>query len=249
MLLKAANWLKSFRGLSIVDPPRRSQINTSVVNYNAGADVLHKYQSQWSEMHKLAEENAVKAQELDSFIGSLHQKFEKQWSDVSHIASNLAAAPQLLTTVQQLMEQIGSLQGLFEDVEEALFQLEDMIEMQELQERQLDHRFQFALYKEKKLSELEAVRANLASEHADKVVQHELRQQKLLKERQDAFGEAFQHDVQHYKLSGSLPKVKNIGVIRGPSLEEVTLEPTDTEELDKFLNDDSTTLQASRDSY
>lgn len=52
----------SFRGLSIVDPPRRSQINTSVVNYNAGADVLHKYQSQWSEMHKLAEENAVKAQ-------------------------------------------------------------------------------------------------------------------------------------------------------------------------------------------
>lgn len=47
--------------------------------------------------------------------------------------------------------------------------------------------------------------ANLASEHADKVVQHELRQQKLLKERQDAFGEAFQQDVQHFKLSGSLP--------------------------------------------
>jgi hypothetical protein len=52
----------SFRGLSVVDPPRRSQINSSVVNYNAGADVLHKYQSQWSELHKLAEENAVKAQ-------------------------------------------------------------------------------------------------------------------------------------------------------------------------------------------
>jgi hypothetical protein len=42
--------------------------------------------------------------------------------------------------------------------------------------------------------------------------------------------------------------VKNIGVIRGPSLEEVTLEPTDPEELDKFFNDDSTTQQASRDS-
>jgi hypothetical protein len=33
-----------------------------------------------------------------------------------------------------------------------------MVETQDLQERQLDHRFQFALYKEKKLSELEAVR-------------------------------------------------------------------------------------------
>jgi hypothetical protein len=50
-------------------------------------------------------------QELDSIIGSLHQKFEKQWSDVGHIASTLAAAPQLLTTVQQLMEQIGPLFG------------------------------------------------------------------------------------------------------------------------------------------
>jgi hypothetical protein len=37
------------------------QVNNDV-NYNAGADVLHKYQSQWSELHKLAEENAVKAQ-------------------------------------------------------------------------------------------------------------------------------------------------------------------------------------------
>jgi hypothetical protein len=52
----------------------------------------------------------------------------------------------------------GALQGLYEDVEGALFQLEDMVETQDLQERQLDHRFQFALYKEKKLSELEVVR-------------------------------------------------------------------------------------------
>jgi hypothetical protein len=42
--------------------------------------------------------------------------------------------------------------------------------------------------------------------------------------------------------------VKDIGVIRGPSLEEVTLEPTDPEELDKFLNDDDTTQQATRNS-
>jgi len=47
--------------------------------------------------------------------------------------------------------------------------------------------------------------ASLASEHADKVVQHELRQQKLLRERQDAFGQAFQQDIQEFKLSGSLP--------------------------------------------
>jgi len=60
-----------------------------------------------------------------------------------------------------IISSVGALQELFEDVEGALFQLEDMVETQDLQERQLDHRFQFALYKEKKLAELEAVRGML----------------------------------------------------------------------------------------
>jgi len=33
--------------------------------------------------------------------------------------------------------------------------LEDMIETQELREKQLDHRFQLALYQEKRMSELD----------------------------------------------------------------------------------------------
>lgn len=42
--------------------------------------------------------------------------------------------------------------------------------------------------------------------------------------------------------------MENISVARGPSLEEVTLEPADTEELDKFLNDGNTAEGASGDS-
>ncbi|KAJ9601619.1 hypothetical protein L9F63_000227 [Diploptera punctata] len=212
----------SFRGLSVSDASRHTQDTLSVVNYNAGADILHKFQTQWSELHQLSETNATKVQDLDALVGNLHQRFEKQWTDITNIGTTLASVPQLLNSVQQLMEQIGALQELFEDVEAALFQLEDMVETQELQERQLDHRFQFTLYKEKKLGELEAVRVNLAAEHADKV------------------------DLDEFKLSGSLPKKTKVGVARGPSLEEVTLEPADSEELDKFLND-STLEEASSD--
>ena len=50
---------------------------------------------------------------------------------------------------------------MFDEVEHNLLQLEDIVETQELQERQLDHRFQLALYKEKKLQELERVRGML----------------------------------------------------------------------------------------
>jgi len=43
---------------------------------------------------------------------------------------------------------------MFEEVEGALYQLEDLNEVLDLQSRQLDHRFQLAMYKEKKLLEL-----------------------------------------------------------------------------------------------
>jgi len=42
-----------------------------------------------------------------------------------------------------------------------------------------------------------------------------------------------------------ISEVESISVARGPSLEEVTLEPANTEELDKFLNDGSTAEKAS----
>lgn len=32
------------------------------VDLNAGADLLHKYQTEWQEMHKAAEDNANEAQ-------------------------------------------------------------------------------------------------------------------------------------------------------------------------------------------
>jgi hypothetical protein len=43
---------------------------------------------------------------------------------------------------------------MFEEVEGALYRLEDLNEVLDLQSRQLDHRFQLAMYKEKKLLEL-----------------------------------------------------------------------------------------------
>jgi len=52
----------------------------------------------------------------------------------------------------------GSLNALFETVEKSLISLEKLIDTRAFQDRQLDHRFQLALYKENKLSQLEATR-------------------------------------------------------------------------------------------
>lgn len=47
---------------------------------------------------------------------------------------------------------------MFEEVEGAIYRLEDLNEMLDLQSRQLDHRFQLALYKEKKFAELNVIK-------------------------------------------------------------------------------------------
>lgn len=49
---------------------------------------------------------------------------------------------------------------MFEEVEGAIYQLENLNEMLDLQSRQLDHRFQLALYKEKKLAELNVIKGS-----------------------------------------------------------------------------------------
>ncbi|KAK3927881.1 Dysbindin protein-like protein [Frankliniella fusca] len=213
-------------------PPREYKS----VNINAGAELLHKYQSEWHENHQLAEENAAKAQTIDEIIGGLYVNFEKQWVNISQLTTSMAGVPQIISSTQSLMEQLGNLQEIFDEVEHNLLQLEDIIETQEHQERQLDHRFQLALYKEKKLQELERVREKLVKEYAEKMSNHERHQSQTLKERQETFGQVFQEDLEQFKQSGKLP-VSPVKVSQpGPSLEEVTLDD-DTVALDNFLSE------------
>lgn len=46
---------------------------------------------------------------------------------------------------------------------------------------------------------------SLAEEHAEKVRKHELRQQRVLRERQEAFEHQFKQDLQTYKETSALP--------------------------------------------
>lgn len=63
---------------------------------------------------------------------------------------------------------VGGLQEMFEEAENALFELQDLQEILDLQNNQLDHRFQLALYKEKKLSELKKLRGK----HVNSLTNH-----------------------------------------------------------------------------
>lgn len=224
----------SIRGLTVVENPKHKKFtNIRNVHYDAGADVLHRFQLQWNELHELAEENAEKAQEADKLITSIYERLEQEWNNVACLNSTLAYIPKINSAIQDLMDQIGTLQEMFEEVEGAIYRLEDLNEVLDLQSSQLDHRFQLALYKEKKLAELNSVKAKLANEHIERVSKHELKQQKILKERRETFEEVFKEELEEYKSTGSIPKIPVTK--EGPSLDEIDLD-IDSTIFDEFLD-------------
>ncbi|EFN76857.1 dysbindin protein homolog [Harpegnathos saltator] len=223
----------SIRGLSSTETPKNKKpTNIRNVNYDAGADILHRFQLQWNELHELSEENAGKAQEADTLVSSIHEKLQHEWDSVTCLNSTLAYIPKINNAIQDLMDQIGNLQEMFEEVEGALYRLEDLNEMLDLQNRQLEHRFQLAMYKEKKLLELNNFKAKLANEHIERISQYELKQQKKLKERRETFEEVFKEDLEEYKATGSISKLPLSS--EGPSLDEIVLD-IDTKIFDEFL--------------
>lgn len=220
----------SIRGLTISEPKKIENVRN--VNYNAGADILHRYQLQWNELHELAEENAKNAQNVDFLVAGIHQKLEREWKSILCLNNTLAVIPKVNDTIENLMSQIEILQEMFEDVEHALFQFENLNEELELQNQQVDQRYQLTLYRENKAATLNSLRAKLSSDHSEKIAKHELKQQKTMQERQKTFAEVFVEELNQYKATGSIPKSSR--VTEGPSLDEIVLE-TDTTDFDAFL--------------
>jgi len=57
-------FFSSLRGLSVNEVNVAQSPSEYPVNYDAGADLLHKYQTEWNQLHLLAEDNAHKAEVL-----------------------------------------------------------------------------------------------------------------------------------------------------------------------------------------
>lgn len=91
------------------------------------------------------------------------------------------------------------------EVEKQLFDLEDLMEVLQLQEKQLDSKFDMAMFKERKLANLEKVRHSLAVKHEDTVKESEKQMRALQVERQSFFQNAFESDLNYYKEVGKIP--------------------------------------------
>uniref|UniRef100_A0A6B2E7U2 Dysbindin protein n=1 Tax=Phlebotomus kandelakii TaxID=1109342 RepID=A0A6B2E7U2_9DIPT len=219
--------------------PGHSSLPQSVppfINLYAGCDLLAINERQWSEIRDLNEQNAKKAEEVDASILEIRDRTERTLTTIQDLNVTLAALPVVVTTLNGCVDVINDVGAKCETLEKKMMDLEDLLEVLELQEKQLDHRFEMAMYKEKKLAALEKVREELAKKHADNVMKHELKMRKVQQERQSVFQDAFHDDMKFYREQGSIPKVETKSD-RKLSLEEVELDDSDTKDaLDEFLN-------------
>lgn len=110
----------------------------------------------------------------------------------------------MIVLMRMLRFNAGELEGMFEEVELRLVSLEDVIETQALQERQLDERFKLALYGERRKGHFENLQEKLEDDHL--LMMHELeeRERSVLQERQQTFSQVFQEDLKTYRAQGKI---------------------------------------------
>lgn len=137
------------------DTGNSSRLSTGVIpsciKLSAGCSYLEEQELIWKELHDNNELNASKATEIDEQIRTIRETSIRSLTDVSDLNHSLNCIPSVKDTLRRCGELTKAIHGDCQRVEQSLYEYEDLIEVLALQEQQLNHRFEMAIYKEKKL--------------------------------------------------------------------------------------------------
>lgn len=125
--------------------------NSDAINFSAGCDLLDRNEKIWEELHSANELNAKKAEQCDEIISNLTETIEKRCIDLSDINVSLEIIPNIIQTIENCSTIMIEINDKCTQVENQLFELEDLMELLQLQEKQLDSKFEMAMFKERKL--------------------------------------------------------------------------------------------------
>jgi len=209
------------------------------VALSAGADVLTHFQDGWRRIHEGAEQVTRQADRADREVSRVHAEYEKQWRHVAMLSSLMGQLPTINKEIEGVMRTLGELENLFMEVEVSLLALEDTIDAREAQEKQLEQRFQLAIYQERRRQELEELESRLEMQYQKRLKEKELAEAASKKERQAVFQARFEEDLTRFASTGLLevPLHRPTDV----SLESIDLDADDLN-LEIFLKEDCPNL-------
>lgn len=213
--------------------------------YTAGLELLSRYEDTWAALHRRAKECASAGELVDSEVVMLSAHWEKKRASLVQLQEQLQQLPGLVADLESMTASLTHLEASFEEVENHLLNLEDLCGQCELERYKHMQSQQLENYKKNKRKELETFKADLDTEHAQKVLETEHTQQAKLKERQKFFEEAFQQDMEQYLSTGYLQIAERREPMGSMSSMEVNIDVleqmdlmdiSDQEALDVFLN-------------
>merc|ERR1711970_551189 len=114
----------------------------------------------------------------------------------------MGQVPEMNSQIEVNMRVLAELESGFSEVEVSLLALEDTIDAREAQEKQLEQRFQLAIYQERRRQELEEMAAKLDLQHQKRLKEAELMSGLVSRERQSVFQDQFEQDMKEYKSKG-----------------------------------------------
>jgi len=202
---------------------------------SAGAEVLTHFQDGWRRIHEGAEQVARQADRADREVSRVHAEYEKQWRHVAMLSNLMGQLPKINNEIEGVMQTLGELENLFMEVEVSLLALEDTMDAREAQEKQLEQRFQLAIYQERRRQELEELESRLEIQYQKRLKEKELAEIATKKERQAVFQARFEEDLTRFTSTGLLEVP-----LRRPtdvSLESIDLDVDDLN-LEVFLKED-----------
>ncbi|XP_028836369.1 dysbindin-A isoform X2 [Denticeps clupeoides] len=211
-------------------------------HFSAGVELLSRYEDTWVALHKRAKECAKAGEAMDGEVVMLTAHWERRRGALLELHEQLQQIPSFLTDLESITSRIAHLEADFEEMESRLMHLENLCGQCEQQRFKHFQILQLENYKKKKRKELESLKAELDTEHAQKVLEMEHAQQVKLKERQKYFEEAFQQDMEQYLSTGYLQISDRRGSMSSMEVNVDMLEHmdltdvSDHEALDVFLN-------------
>lgn len=125
--------------------------NVSGIDFHAGHTIVAKNESDWYDLHLLNEENATRAETVHNQICTIKHNVERSSTFMHDINSTLQSLPVLIQSLKESKKLIESINMKHIKLEEKMNELQDIIESEELQSKQLDQKLQLSVYQEKKL--------------------------------------------------------------------------------------------------
>lgn len=125
--------------------------HSDAINFSAGCKLLEKNEQIWQEVHAMNKTNADKSETCDAMISMLSDSIKKRCIDLSDINLSMEIIPNIVQTIENCSAIMIEINDKCTQVENQLYELEDLMEVLQLQEKQLDRKFEMALFKEKKL--------------------------------------------------------------------------------------------------